>query len=102
MHGILRSVLGCTVVCLLVVAFGPGRAAAKTERVPFPDVPRMGVEELKTLMDTSDVTVLDVRPFRQFEQSKQKIRGAIYEDPLKVEEWLPTYQKEKHLVTYCA
>ena len=81
-------------VLLLIVAF-IGQALAK-------DAPRMTKEELKGLMGKSDVVIIDVRANSDWEGSKEKIQGAVREDPKKVKDWAAKYPKDKTLIFYCA
>jgi thiosulfate sulfurtransferase len=72
-----------------------GQAMAK-------EAPRMTKEELKGLMEKPDVVVIDVRAQSDWDGSKEKIQGAVREDPKKVKEWANKYGKDKTLVFYCA
>jgi rhodanese-related sulfurtransferase len=66
------------------------------------DAPRMTKEELKGMLGKENLVVIDVRTDIDLEKSKQKIPGAVIEDPGKVETWFDKYPKEKTLVIYCA
>ncbi len=67
------------------------------------EAPRMTKEELKALMGKADVVVIDVRAKGDWEGSKEKIQGAIREDPgKKAKEWADKYPNNKTLVFYCA
>jgi rhodanese-related sulfurtransferase len=82
-------------VLLLIVAF-IGQALAK-------EVIRMSQEELKGLMGKPDVIIIDVRAKGDWEGSKEKIQGAVREDPSKsTNSWASRYPKDKTLVFYCA
>ena len=72
-----------------------GQALAK-------EAPRMTKEELKGLMGKPDVVLIDVRAKSDWEGSKEKIQGAVREDPKKVKEWASKYPKDKTLIFYCA
>ena len=65
-------------------------------------VPRMTKEELKAslLLGNPDLMILDVRVGREWDVSKEKIQGAIREDPEKVKNWADQYPKDKTLVLY--
>ena len=69
---------------------------------PSAEVPRMTKDELRTLIDKGDVTVLDVRTGRDWKSSEYKIHTAVREDPGQVESWANKYPKDKALVVYCA
>ncbi len=66
------------------------------------DVPRITKEELKEMLEKENLIIIDVRSDLDQEKSKQKIPGAMMEDPGKVESWMAKYPKDKTLVFYCA
>jgi hypothetical protein len=72
-----------------------GQAIAK-------EAPRMTKEELKGLMGKPDIVLIDVRAQSDWDGSKEKIQGAVREDPKKVKEWASKYPKDKTLIFYCA
>jgi rhodanese-related sulfurtransferase len=45
---------------------------------------------------------IDVRSTYDWDNSKEKIPGAIREEPMQFESWMTKYSKEKTLVLYCA
>ena len=66
------------------------------------DVPRMGKQELKELLGSADVIILDVRTGKDWKASTSTIKGAIREDPQSFDAWADTYPKDKTLVLFCA
>jgi Rhodanese-like domain len=83
-------------VSLLLLAAFASESLAK-------EAPRMTKEELKALMGKADVVIIDARAKGDWEGSKEKIQGAIREDPdKKTKEWANKYPKDKTLVFYCA
>ncbi len=66
------------------------------------EVPRITKEELKEMLGKPDVVVLDVRTDLDWMASARKIKGAVREDPEKVDSWMGKYDKGKTLVFYCA
>jgi hypothetical protein len=66
------------------------------------DAPRMTKEELKAILDSPDLIILDVRGGRDWAESNSKIKGAIREEPNDVESWAKKYPKDKTLILYCA
>ena len=67
------------------------------------EVPRVTKEQLLSMMGKPDVVILDVRESESWKKSKQKIQGAVREDPLKdVQGWSDKYPKDKTLVFYCS
>jgi len=66
------------------------------------DVPRMSKQELKRLLGSADVIILDVRTSRDMEGSTSTIKGAIRVDPQAFDTWADTYPKDKTLVLFCS
>jgi rhodanese-related sulfurtransferase len=66
------------------------------------DAPRITKEELKAMLDSPNLILIDVRTQRDWKESDLKIKGAIREDPEAVESWVNKYPKDKTLVFYCA
>ena len=66
------------------------------------DVPRMSTEELKGRLGDAGLVILDVRTGWDWNQSSEKIAGAVRVDPGAVQEWAGSYPKEGTLVLYCA
>jgi hypothetical protein len=70
--------------------------------LPANDVPRMTKEELKGMLGNPEVTIIDVRANADWTGSNLKIKGAVREDPRKLNTWEDKYPKDKTLVLYCA
>ncbi len=66
------------------------------------DVPRMKKDELKAMMDSSDLVIVDVRAQSDWKDGDSKIKGAVREDPESVKSWAGKYSKDKIFVLYCA
>ncbi len=66
------------------------------------DVPRITQKELKARLGDSNLVVIDVRANADWAGSNLKIKGAIREDPRKVNSWMDKYSKDKTLVFYCS
>lgn len=66
------------------------------------EAPRMSKEELKGLLGSKDLVVIDVRSGKDWDASEIKIKGAVREDPKNPESWAARYPKEITLVLYCA
>ena len=63
--------------------------------------PLMTREELRTLLGSPNVTVVDVRIESEWKKSELKIQGAVREDPEKhVRTWASKYSKDNTLVFY--
>lgn len=66
------------------------------------EVPRMTKEELKEMLGKPDVVVVDVRAGSDWKASTTKIKGAVREEPDKIDSWMGKYSKDKTLIFYCA
>ena len=62
--------------------------------------PRISKEELRAMLDSPDLVIIDDRSGSDWTASEFKIKGAIREDPNKVEAWMDKYSKEKTVVFY--
>lgn len=63
---------------------------------------RITKEELKGMLDSPDLVLIDVRQDKDWAASVMKIKGALREDPKKPDDWAAKYGKEKTVVLYCA
>jgi rhodanese-related sulfurtransferase len=85
----------------MTVAVGMILAGCFQNLIPEPGIPRMTKEELKPLMGTPGVIILDVREPDDWNKSREKIAGAVREDPEKdAKMWAEKYPKDKTLVFY--
>ena len=66
------------------------------------DAPKITKEELKSMLENPDLVVIDIRREGHWTSSDSKIKGAVREDPGKVESWADKYEKDKTYVLYCA
>jgi hypothetical protein len=93
----LTAVLTFACISLLLVSGGCSSFAGQKNA----EVKRITGEEMKILLDDPDTTVIDVRLERDWEQSDQKIKGAVHENPMAEEaSWAGTYPKDKHIILY--
>jgi predicted sulfurtransferase len=96
------TVKGCgrirwVIASLIFLTMGINLALAGEE------VPRMTKEELKEMLGKPDVIIIDVRATLDWQESGQKILGAVREDPDKAaKSWAEKYPKDKAIVLYCA
>ena len=63
---------------------------------------RMTIEELKGMLGNPDLVIVDVRRDGDWNSSAIKVKGALREDPEKVDTWMSKYPQDKTLVYYCA
>ncbi len=57
-------------------------------------------EELKAMMDSPDLVIIDVRMEKEWKKSPLKIKGAVWEDSEEFEKWASKYPKDKTIVFY--
>jgi hypothetical protein len=88
------------IICLAVVA--AFLVLTPTSVVLGKEVPLITKEELKPMMGDADVAIIDVRNGRDWTSSEFKIKGAVYGDPKKIDEWNGQFNKDTKLVLYCA
>ena len=87
---------------LIILVLGLAIVGMLNQIVVAEEVPRMTKEQLKPLLNDSDVIILDVRASRDWKGSEKKIKGAIRENPKRFESWARKYSKDKTIVLYCA
>ena len=57
-------------------------------------------EELRGMMDSKELIILDVRAGKDWSSAEFKIKGAVRADPHKFSAWAEDYPKERKLVLY--
>jgi len=88
-----------TLFCLLLI---PGLTQTGWAMGGSDNIPRMTKEELKPLVGNPDVLILDVRLPDEWKAAKDKIQGALREDPKQIQSWADQLPKDKTLVFYCS
>jgi Fe-Mn family superoxide dismutase len=68
----------------------------------FKDVPGLGVEEVKAMVDAGQVQLVDTRPRHFVSRYGDIAEGATWRDPERVQDWIGELSKEKPVVVYCA
>lgn len=66
------------------------------------EAPRISKEELKALMNSDNVVVMDARSEISWKTGKFKIKGAIRTSAKEIDQWLDSIPKDKTLVIYCS
>jgi rhodanese-related sulfurtransferase len=89
---------GGLITPLLLMVLFTGMGVAQDTR----QVPTMTAEELRSIMDDPDVTILDVRQASDWNSSGSKIPGAVHHPPEAFVEWADAYPRQRKLVLYCA
>jgi hypothetical protein len=69
--------------------------------LPYPDISRVsGKQCLQMLGSAHPPVLIDVRLKSQFEESLNKLPGAVHEDPENVKAWAHKYKKDAPVVLY--
>ena len=87
-------------IFMVTLAFGAMGMLITT--VLAEEVPRITKEELKEIMASPDVVIVDMRVGKDWTASEFKIEGAVRGDPSDLGSWMSQHSKEKTLVFYCA
>jgi hypothetical protein len=65
------------------------------------DVPKISLDELKSMLGNPDLVILDVREGESWKKAKMKIAGSVREDPEKgIDPWVSKYPPDKTYVLY--
>lgn len=65
-------------------------------------VSRIEIQDLKNMLGSDDVIILDVRAGRDWSTSEFKIPGAVRASGEDFDKWKNSYPKDKKLILYCA
>ncbi|MCP3891715.1 MAG: rhodanese-like domain-containing protein [Desulfobulbaceae bacterium] len=84
-------------LCVLVITIFMGVSLAVAG-----DVKLMMKDELKSLLGSEDLVVLDVRTGRDWSSSEYKIQSAIRAPYAEFRTWSSNFDKDKTIVLYCA
>jgi len=69
----------------------------------FKDIPGVGVEEVKAMLDAGQqVQLVDTRPRHFVSRYGDIADGATWRDPERLQDWIGELSKEKPVVVYCA
>lgn len=74
-----------------------------TYAIPSPAVseaPRISKEELKDMIDSPDLVIIDLRTEKEWKKADLKIKHAVWKDAEEYETWAAKYPKEKTIVFY--
>jgi Fe-Mn family superoxide dismutase len=81
------------------VKVAPPRPLVQEE---FGDLPGVGVEEVRELLEGGGVQLVDTRPKHFVSRQQEIAEGVVWRDPERVNEWMGELSKEKPVVVYCA
>jgi len=89
-------------IVVMIFLLGGAVGLAASPALATGDVGVMNKDELKTLLGSGDVVILDVRTGRDWSSSEFKIQGARRVKAKNIDEWSADLSKDKKLVLYCA
>jgi Fe-Mn family superoxide dismutase len=73
------------------------------EQPEFGDLPSVGVEEVKAMLDRSEpLQVVDARPRASVSWTQEVMQGATWRDPERVPEWVGELSKSDPVVVFCS
>ena len=84
----------------LVVVLSLGVVLSMVVPAMSQEVPRISKEELKEMLGQPDVVIVDVRAGSDWSDSPVKVKGAVREEPDKIDSWIEKYPKDRTLVFY--
>ena len=84
----------------LAVVLSLGIVLAAVSPAMSQEVPRISKEDLKEMLGKPDIVIVDVRTGSDWNDSSVKVKGAVREEPDKVDSWIEKYPKDKTLVLY--
>ena len=69
----------------------------------FRDVPGLGVDEVKAMLDSGKpVQLVDARPRHYVSRTQDIIVGATWRDPERLQDWIGELSKSEPVIVYCA
>ena len=86
------------ILILAVFPFLTGRVTCSSAA----DVARMSKDELRGMLGSPDLMIIDVRTEKEWRKSDKKILGATWEDADEFASWDANYPKDKTIVLYCS
>jgi rhodanese-related sulfurtransferase len=90
-----RTVLAMLFLAMMTTVFF---AAAGCDE----DAPRIAKEEVKALLGSPGVIIIDARTGGSWADSDRKIKGAVRVDPWDVDSWAGTIPRGKKIIIYCS
>jgi len=89
--------LSLIIAVLGLLPLGYSRVSASEIKVP-----RITKEEVKSMLGSPDVIILDIRSAQSWKESEWKIKGAIREDGEgETSAWMAKYPKDRTSILYC-
>jgi hypothetical protein len=89
-----HTALAILSMSLVLILLGAGEPPTEKE------APKITKEQLKAMLGSKDLILIDVRLDEQWRFSNRKIPGAVHEDPSVPSTWMDKYPKDKTIVFY--
>jgi rhodanese-related sulfurtransferase len=89
-----RSLLIANLVLVVAIICLAASAPAEDKRITK--------EEVKPMIGSPDLIIIDVRSPVEWEKAELKVKGALREDPETATTWMGKYPRDKTLVLYCS
>jgi Fe-Mn family superoxide dismutase len=81
------------------ITVSPPRSLDQPE---FEDVPSIAPEEVQEMLSSGKrVQIIDTRPRHYSTRAQDIVEGAVWRDPERIEEWMPSLSKDEPVVTFC-
>ena len=75
---------------------------AALEQKEFSDIASVSVEEVQAMIDAGEtIQLLDTRPRHYSTRAQDMVKGAVWRDPERVEEWVSELSPSTPIVTFC-
>jgi hypothetical protein len=87
---------------LIIIGILAGLLTGTVTVAAAQQVPLLSKEQVYPRLGSADLTIIDVRVGKDWSASQKKIKGAVREDPDKVEAWAKKYKPQQDIVLYCA
>ncbi len=92
---------GAATMVFWCILFSLCWGCATSGEKPYPEIPRISVEELRSRFDHPLLIVIDVRSDMAWKMSRTKIKGALRKNSGRVDSWAALLPKDRIIVTYC-
>jgi Fe-Mn family superoxide dismutase len=77
----------------------PPRSLIQSE---FADLPGIGAEQVKAMLDAGkSVQLIDARPKHYVSRTPERVDGALWRDPDRMQEWIGSLSKADPVVVFC-
>jgi len=72
------------------------------EQEQFADVPTISVDAVRAMLDAgTPIQLVDARPRHYSARAHDMVKGAVWRDPERVQEWINELSKDTPVVTFC-